>query len=102
MDASFGAALVTLDRSLRAAAMQITKLFYHQGTVNAGKISVVNDKTERGNSKIVLTFVYLLTRDVPANRIFQLVVHRLSQYAILRWLSGRNGAHCRGSDRCCR
>lgn len=36
MDATFGAALVTLDRTLRATTIGITRLFYHQSTVNVG------------------------------------------------------------------
>ncbi|KAK7187721.1 hypothetical protein DPSP01_004558 [Paraphaeosphaeria sporulosa] len=34
MDATFGGALVTLDRSLRSTSIGIKRLFYHQGTVN--------------------------------------------------------------------
>lgn len=36
MDATFGAALQTLDKALRAVTMGITRLYYHQGTINQG------------------------------------------------------------------
>ncbi|KAK1148193.1 hypothetical protein N8T08_010838 [Aspergillus melleus] len=34
MDATFGAALATLDRSMRAVTIGIQRLFFHQGTIN--------------------------------------------------------------------
>lgn len=36
MDATFGAALQTLDKSLRAVTLGIKRLFFHQGTINQG------------------------------------------------------------------
>ncbi|KAF7713085.1 Beta-glucuronidase [Penicillium ucsense] len=34
MDATFGAAIATLDKSLRAVTLGIQRLFFHQGTIN--------------------------------------------------------------------
>lgn len=36
MDSTFGAALVTLDKSLHAVTLGIQRLFFHQGTINQG------------------------------------------------------------------
>ena len=41
MDATFGAAIQTFDKSLRALSMGVNRLFYHQGTINQGTRSSV-------------------------------------------------------------
>ena len=35
-DATFGAALVTLERSLQAGTLSVERLYYHQSTINQG------------------------------------------------------------------
>lgn len=39
MDASFGAAIQTVDKSLKAVSMGLKRLYYHQGTINQGQFS---------------------------------------------------------------
>lgn len=40
MDATFGSALVTLHRTLRSVSIGLEQLFYHQGTINQGKLAL--------------------------------------------------------------
>jgi hypothetical protein len=39
MDATFGSAIQTTDKTLRALTLGIQRLFYHQGTINQGKLN---------------------------------------------------------------
>lgn len=38
MDATFGGALQVLDKTLLALSIGIERLYYHQGTINQGKL----------------------------------------------------------------
>jgi hypothetical protein len=47
MDETFGAALATLDRSMRAVTIGIQRLFFHQGTINQGKSCMYQGTREK-------------------------------------------------------
>jgi hypothetical protein len=38
MDATFGSAIQAVDKTLRALSLGIQRLFYHQGTINQGRV----------------------------------------------------------------
>jgi hypothetical protein len=71
MDATFGSAIQTVDKTLRALSIGTQRLFYHQGTINQGKpFNLVN------------TILHKLTK----LSFFQLVAKRSTQRQFLRRL----------------